>query len=88
MKALSDEYTFRSGKVHKTYRELYDDLEKGAEYIADGDLTPFANCAARQDMGINYKHIEDVPTAYRLYLIDRWQNDKLKPKWTNRSRPF
>lgn len=88
MKALSDEYTFRKGKIHKTYRELYEDLEKGAEYIVDGELTPFANCAARQDMGINYKHIEDVPTAYRLYLIDRWQNDKLKPKWTNRSRPF
>ena len=88
MKALSDEYTFRTGKVHKTYRELYGDLAKGAEFIPDKSLTPFANCAARQDMGINYKHLDDVPMAYRLYLIDRWERDKLVPKWTNRSRPF
>ena len=56
--------------------------------MPDKSLTVFANCAARQDMGINYKHVEDVPTAYRLYLIDRWERDKRIPKWTNRSRPF
>lgn len=88
MKALSDEYTYRTGKVHKTYRELYDHLVAGSDYMPDKSLTVFANCAARQDMGINYKHVEDVPTAYRLYLIDRWERDKLIPKWTNRSRPF
>jgi hypothetical protein len=88
MKALADEYTFRRDKVHKTYRELYDDLVKGAEYIPEGPLTPFANCAARLDMGISYKHVDDVPSAYRMYLIARWERDKLKPKWTNRSRPF
>lgn len=88
MKGLADEYTFRTGKIHKTYRELYDDLVKGSEFIPDGELTPFANCAARQDMGINYKHVLDVPEAYRLYLIARWERDKLTPKWTNRSRPF
>jgi hypothetical protein len=88
MKALSDEYTYRTGKVHKTYRELYDDLVAGSNHMPDKSITPFANCAARQDMGINYKHLEDVPTAYRHYLVDRWERDKLIPKWTNRSRPF
>ena len=88
MKALADEYTYRTGKTHKTYRDLYEDLVKGSELIPDKPLTPFANCAARQDMGINYKHLEDVPMAYRLYLVDRWERDKLVPKWTNRSRPF
>ena len=88
MEALSHEYTYRTGKVHKTYRELYQDLVAGEVYLPEGNLTTFANCAARQDMGISYKHLEDVPMAYRLYLIDRWEHDKLVPKWTNRSKPF
>lgn len=88
MKGLADEYTFRTGKTHKTYRELYDDLVKGVDAIPEGQLTPFANCAARQDMGINFKHMDNVPEAYKLYLVARWERDKLIPKWTNRSRPF
>lgn len=88
MKGLSDEYNFRTGKNHKTYVELYDDLTKGAELLPEGDITKFANCAARQDMNINYKHLDDVCLAYRLYLIDRWNSDKIPPKWTKRSKPF
>ena len=87
-KALADEYTYRTGKVHKSYRELYSDLVKGANYIPYGKLTPYANCAARKDMNIDYKHITDVPKAYKLYLADRWATDKLIPKWTKRTRPF
>lgn len=86
-RALFDEYTFRTGKIHKS-SELYDDLVKGAKYIPADHLTPFVNCAARQDMNICYKHIFDVTEAYQLYLADRWANDKLTPKWTNRQRPF
>jgi hypothetical protein len=88
MKALSDEYNFRTGKMHKTYKELYDDLVAGASFIPDGGISKFANCAARQDMNINYKHVDDVCLAYRLYLKDRWASDKILPKWTGRLRPF
>lgn len=86
-KALCDEYTFRTGKTHKSSL-LYDDLYKGLQFIPKGKLTPYANCAARQDMGISYKHLTNTCEAYRLYLTDRWASDKLTPKWTNRSRPF
>ena len=85
--ALSNEYTYRTGKVHKSF-SLFPELLKGAAYIPDGKLTSYANCAARSDINISYKHIDHTPTAYKKYLIDRWAKDKLKPKWTNRSRPF
>lgn len=86
-KALADEYAFRTGKIHKTSL-LFPDLYIGATYLLKGKLTDIPNCAARTDMGISYKHISDTYEAYRLYLIDRWSKDKLKPKWTNRTRPF
>lgn len=86
--ALAHEYTYRTGKVHKSYLELYDNLYSGIGFIPNGNLTPYANCAARQDLGISYKHLNDVHEAYKLYLIDRWALDTLTPKWTNRSRPF
>lgn len=86
-KALCDEYTFRRGKIHKSSL-MYDDLFEGVKHISNGKLTAFANCAARQDMGISYKHLADIPEAYRLYLTDRWSSDKLNPKWTGRTRPF
>jgi len=85
--ALCSEYTHRTGKVHKS-SSLFNDLFLGINYIPKGKLTPFANCAARSDMNISYKHLTDIPIAYRLYLVDRWANDKLIPKWTNRFRPF
>lgn len=85
---LAEEYYFRTGKVHKSYKDCYYNLSLGAKHIPPGELTPFPNCAARKDLNIDYKHIQDVHEAYKLYLIDRWANDKLKPKWTNRNRPF
>jgi len=85
---LSEEYSFRTGKIHKSYKDCYGDLLVGITFIPDGALTEFPNCAARQDMNINYKHINDVHEAYRLYLTDRWASDKRPPKWTNRTKPF
>lgn len=86
--ALAQEYSFRTGKQHKSYRELYPDLVNGIQKIPLLKLTPFANCAARKDMNIDYKRMNDVHQAYRLYLADRWANDKRPPKWTKRTKPF
>lgn len=44
-------------------------------------LTPFANCACRRELGIDYTHIEDVELAYKLYMADRWEIGKVPPKW-------
>jgi len=66
-RALCDEYTFRTGKTHKSSL-MYNDLVKGVSYIPKGNITPYANCAARQDMGISYKHLTDITKAYQLIL--------------------
>jgi hypothetical protein len=65
MVALALEYKKRRGKVHASFKKLTDK----------------PNCAARQDMGISYKHLDDVYTAYKLYLADRWETDKREPVW-------
>ena len=81
-KALCDEYTLRCNKVHAT-SHLYNNLVLGSQYIPVGPLTPIANCAARKDLGIDCKHIENVHLAYKLYLIQRWKLDTRSPKWGN-----
>lgn len=81
-KALAEEYYSRRGKWHKSYVNLYDTLSNNSHLIPDGKLTSFANCAARQDLNISYKHLQDVTLAYRLYLADRWKLDKREPTWT------
>ena len=70
----------RRGKVHKCEQYL-EEFEQGLQYIPKGKRTKFANCAARQDMNISYKHINDVHLAYQLYLNDRWDTDKREPTW-------
>ena len=85
--ALCKEYTHRTGKTHKS-ESLFTNLWLGAQHIPDGELTPFANCAAHSGKNISYKHVSDIHSAYRQYLVDRWATDTLIPKWTKRSRPF
>ena len=81
-RALAKEYYTRRGKWHKSYSQLNMRLSEGTKLIPKGKLTPFVNCAARQDMNISYKHINDVHIAYKLYLDKRWENDKIKPVWS------
>ena len=84
-KALCDEYTYRYGKIHAS-AQLYDNLLKGAAHIPAGKLTPFANCAARSDMNINFKSVKNPVAAYKCYLFARWSKDK-NPMWSVRGRP-
>lgn len=84
--ALCTEYTNRYGKIHAC-ASMYGDLQAGQAFIPKGDLTPFANCAARSDMGIDYKGIPDTTVAYKNYLAVRWKHDTLIPKWTNTRAP-
>lgn len=51
-------------------------------------LTPFSNNAARQDIGISYKHIADTNLAYRLYIRERWANDPFTPTWKHGEQPW
>lgn len=71
--ALLQEYTLRYGKIHKCQQYL-PILTEGAKFIRDGEFTQFPNCTT-------YKHIENVHEAYRLYLNEKWKNDKRTPTW-------
>lgn len=82
-KTISDEYTYRTGKVHKSsllYPVFFKFItsNEGAMTLNKG-LTPFANCTEFKE--------DEVHTAYKKTLESKWIRDKLIPKWTNRSRP-
>lgn len=84
MVALTKEYEKRRGKTHLSYTKMMEaDLPKIADKLLPNlPLTEKPNCAARKSMGISYKHVEDVYTAYQLYLDDRWNTDKFEPTWS------
>lgn len=79
-RALCIEYTRRYDKIHKS-SYLYPAFKSYAEFIPEGEMTEFANCARNQSVGVDYTHESDVFKAYRLYLNDRWGLDKRTPTW-------
>ncbi len=79
--ALAVEYHARRGKWHKSFVHLFSTLSAATDFVPNGELTAFANCAANAAVGVSYKHVEDVVQAYILYLNDRWDADKLEPVW-------
>lgn len=72
-KALSEHFTKRSGKIHKSSL-LYEELSAKMDIIPQGNFTMPPNCASRNDMGFCYKHIENVTLAYKIYLDVRREN--------------
>lgn len=79
LQAMHDEYVSRRAKTHKSYIDCFQTLKDQACLIPQYDLTPFANCSLFKGM--------DVFEAYRMTMIEKWKNDKIAPKWSNRSRP-
>ncbi len=77
--ALCQAYYDRFGKRHKCldHHSIWQD---GANLMAKGDLTPFANCT-------EFKNIEDVHQAYKLQMNKKWKEDKRAPKWTKSNPP-
>ena len=87
-KALCSEYTFRTGKIHKT-SELLSVLDKLPCNIKRAPLDPFAMC-----MDEEYKRlgIFDQTVAYRSYLKAKYaewacREKPIKLQWTNRKQP-
>ena len=72
------EFEFRKDKQHSFVKHI-EIFTQGAELIPEGDLQPFFNCSAYKD--------EEIHSAYRKTLYNKWVNDYRKPKWTKRSRP-
>lgn len=83
--ALCNEYRNRFNRIHKC-EHLKDRLAQGIVLIPDGPRTEFANCAAHQKLGLDYKQINPVTLAYQLYLNDRWDMDKRTPTWYREER--
>ena len=80
---LSNEYTYRYKKSHKSYT-LYEKFTKLLKYIPKKGLTNFANCT--RSPGIDYRNEKDTFLAYRKYLSFKWDNDKKPPKWGGRGQ--
>lgn len=82
-KALCKEYKYRFGKVHKT-RAIISRLIVGM-YSWDIDKNDMfcvmPNCTT------NHKYVNDIYEAYRLCLLEKWQEQKVAPVWSNRIRP-
>lgn len=80
-KALCEEYTRRTGKIHASSK-LLPVFEANAHNIPAGERMPFSNNARNLTKGVDFSHIEDVTIAYQLYLSSRWEADKREPVWS------
>ena len=83
MVALTWEYKKRRGKIHKSFLKFSDSnvKEQALELLGRKGLTGKPNCAARESLGISYKHVGNIYVAYQLYLNDRWESDRVEPVW-------
>ncbi len=79
--SLCHEYTRRFNRIHKCeqYMQLFYNCSTDITYLSKR-LTTFPNCTT-------FKNVPETTKAYRLYLNEKWKNDKRKPKWTNSSPP-
>lgn len=80
------EYKYRFSKNHKCdsiVDRYWTDTFWDHYYLFNKYIEkPFGNHTT------NHKHIKDVNEAYRLCLAEKWKNDKIVPKWTNRPVPI
>lgn len=87
-KALCDEYTFRTGKAHKS-SELLSILSSLPKNIKGGGLDPFALCVPEEFQRLG---LFDQTISYRAYLnvkLKEWacREKPIKVEWTNRKQP-
>lgn len=80
--ALYDRYKRSGGQAFELVMPSLENVRKGALQLPDVGLTPFVNCAASDSLGINFKHLDDIHTAYLLYINSRWDLDTIKLTWT------
>ena len=88
LKALCDEYTFRTGKVHKT-SELLKSLAKQPCKIVCGARTPFAMAMPDPFKKLG---VFDQTKAYKAYLNEKFKEwacreKPMRVEWHNRAKP-
>jgi hypothetical protein len=79
--ALCSEYKRIYGKDHACVKMLYS-MIGNEDVLPNIGLLPFSNCARSKEKGIDYTTLNDVHLAYKLYLNDRWDQDKRQPTWS------
>jgi hypothetical protein len=84
-KAMLDEKAYRDRRVsppskHKCY-EVYEFCRDNALFVPSDEnkWTDPPNCTPYKD--------EELITAYRHTLIEKWQSDKSLPRWSRRGPP-
>lgn len=70
---------FPDKKVHKSSLDIWKYFEL-RKHIPENKQTQFVNRASRLELGIDYRNIKNVHKAYKLYIKERWKNDKIPPK--------
>ena len=80
-KALCEEYTRRTGKVHASSK-LLPIFESNVHLLPAGEQTPFSNNARNLTKGVDFTHEPNVHIAYQSYLNARWETDKREPTWS------
>lgn len=87
-KALCDEYTYRTGKVHKS-SALLPVLARHPANIKHGELEPFAMAMPEKYQRLG---LFDQTKAYQVYLKDKlteWtcREKPMRVEWTKRNPP-
>jgi len=66
----------KSLQLLESFNSYYDN-----GYFRQEDQTPFVNCARNLERGVDFSHLEDVPKAYRLYMVERWKETNISLSW-------
>ena len=88
---LCEEYSYRfNNRVHKVESKFIPSILEYKYLLPEKGLTKFANCCRgefKNGISVDYREIDDVLEAYRLYMCAKWQNDARTPIWTKRRAP-
>ena len=80
-KALCTEYNYRFGGHHKSEQVIDHALDLGTKVPIDSlTMTMPANCS-------QVSCFTKLTENYKTCLMNKWDKDKLTPRWTNRGRP-
>lgn len=75
-----EEYTRRFNKTHKCESHFDTFVQFLSVFDKNPDKTEFVNCTP-------FKDEKNVFVAYKKCLIQKWENDKVIPKWSGRDVP-
>lgn len=87
--ACCEEYKIRFGNIHKDsayFTGLYNKSNLKDCVGAELYYIPFYAEGSKDDPN-NVRTTADVSFLYQKKLINKWNNDKRPPKWTNREKP-